>query len=162
MAGGVDQILPDATTSTLYMMTNLSWKKKSVEQNHSNTFTPCQEHALTTGHPNPLLLISSRTIFLSLYSLQGEWNSEAGRGVQCVVSKFRMYFRALEREKTAGMGEEWRMRGVGAQWTKSAELDYIRFGLSGSVPNKSLLSLKGLHRRWIKPNSESITKGGKA
>ncbi|KAG7216954.1 hypothetical protein INR49_001608, partial [Caranx melampygus] len=42
--------------------------------------------------------------------LQGEWNSEAGRGVQCVVSKFRMYFRALEREKTAGMEEEWRMR----------------------------------------------------
>lgn len=41
---------------------------------------------LSTIHPS----------FLSsfLYSLQGWWNSEAGRGVQCVVSKFRMYFRA--------------------------------------------------------------------
>lgn len=44
-------------------------------------------HFLSSIHPS----------FFSLYSLQGEWNSEAGRGVQCVVSKFRMYFRALER-----------------------------------------------------------------
>lgn len=66
------------------------------------------------------------------------------------------------REKTAGLEEEWRMRDVGGQWTKSAELDYIRLGLSGSLPYKSLPSLKGLHGRWIKPNSERITKGGKA
>lgn len=48
--------------------------------------------------------------------------------------------------KTAAMEEEWRIRGVGGQRTKSAEPDYIRFGLSGSMPYKSLPSLKGLHR----------------
>lgn len=93
---------------------------KSVLENHLEqnlvTFTPCQEHTLTTGHPNPLPFVFPSSIRPSLlYSLQGEWNSLAGRGVQCVVSKFRMYFRALEREKTAGMEEEWRMRGVGGQ-----------------------------------------------
>lgn len=39
----------------------------------------------------------------------------AGRGVQCVASKFRMYFRALREKKTAGMEEECGMRGVGGQ-----------------------------------------------
>lgn len=33
------------------------------------------------------------------YSFHGEWNSEAGRGVQCVDSKFRMYFLAWEERK---------------------------------------------------------------
>lgn len=55
--GVLDQIFPDATTATIYITTNLSWKKL-WEQNHSYTFTPCQEPALTTGHPKPLLLVS--------------------------------------------------------------------------------------------------------
>lgn len=45
----------------------------------------------------------------------------------------------------------WRRNGELDVWegrrTKSAELDYIRLSLSGSVPYKSLASLKGLHRR---------------
>ena len=49
----------------------------------------------------------SRAVGLPLWlavahSLQGRWNSEAGRGVQCVVSKFCMYFRAWWLEERDG------------------------------------------------------------
>lgn len=79
-----------------------SWCKNRNEYIHTKQGTePDQSAVLPTvpSHPPE-----------RLHSLQGEWNSEAGRGVQCVVSKFRMYFRALKWESGE---EEWRMRRVG-------------------------------------------------
>lgn len=64
-------------------------------------------NTLTMAHPNHMLFNYPHPSLLSPYNLQGEWNSVAGRGVQCVVSKFRMYFRALERERQQG----WRRNG---------------------------------------------------
>lgn len=72
--------------------------------------------------------------------------------MQCVVSKLRMYFRAWERErerKGSGDGGGIEKKGCGRAMNnnkKSVELDYIRFSLCGSVPYKSLPSLKDLHR----------------
>lgn len=71
-------------------------EKRDVWCKISNTFTPSQEQTLTTGQSDLLPIVASHPSIL-VHSLQGEWNSEAGRGVQCVVSKFRMYFRALKR-----------------------------------------------------------------
>lgn len=106
---------PKPSQSTLYITTNMSdgWGGDLVQI--TNTFTPCQEPTLTTGQSNPLLIVSPSPVHLfPLYSLQGEWNSEAGRGVQCVLSKFRMYFRALEtrrRRKKKKKDRGWRRNG---------------------------------------------------
>lgn len=61
-------------------------KNKNKKNRITNVFAPWthSEHR-PVGLPRWLAV---------LHSLQGRWNSEAGRGVQCVVSKFCMYFRA--------------------------------------------------------------------
>lgn len=94
----------------------------------SNTFTPSQEQTLTTGQSDLPIVASHPSILV--HSLQGEWNSEAGRGVQCVVSKFRMYFCALKRERKRQDGGGMENERCGRQWIKSAELDYISLVLS--------------------------------
>lgn len=90
---------------------------------------------------------------------QGEECSASIQSFSCTSEPWRKR-RWRERKKNKG---RWRRNGELDVWegcrTKSAELDCI---LSGSVPYKSLPSLKGLHGRWIKPNLEGITRGGKA
>lgn len=168
--GLLDQIFPDATTATIYMTTNLSWKKTP------GTKSQLYIHTMPGARSDHRPPKTSAACFLSSIHLSFFTVSRVGetrrRGEECSVLSQSFACTSApkttrEREKkkckkAAGMEEEWKMRGVGGQWTKSAELDYISFGLYGSVPYKSLPSLKGLQGRWIKPNSEGITKGGKA
>lgn len=125
----VEQIFSDATTAIINMTMNQFYIHTMPETRSWPQAIQILRCWFPRVHPA-----------IVLYSLQGDWNSEAGRGVQCVVSKFRMCFRAWESERDSGEGGGIDMSGVGGQWTKSGELDYIRFSLSGSVPYKSPIS----------------------
>lgn len=111
-----------------------------LKQNHSITFTPCRERALTIGHPNPLCCCCSLRLFHR--SKVSRVCGTRRRGEECSVSFQSCACTSVPwgEKDGEGMEEEWRMRGVGGQWTKSAELDYIRLTLSGSVPYKPLPS----------------------
>lgn len=159
-----------------------TWQQICLGKNSGNKITVIHSHHArsplwpqATQNLCCLFPVNHPSFFPFFLSLQSPGLVELGGGersavcclkVSHVLPRLRQREREREREKTckkaAGMEEEWKMRGVGGQWTKSAELDYISFGLYGSVPYKSLPSLKGLQGRWIKPNSEGITKGGKA
>lgn len=78
----------DATVPTVCMM--ITRLGPFAERCRSNGITPCP--GTCSNCTTSLALLT-----LVLHSLHGVWNSEKGRGVQCVVSKFLMYFRAKKR-----------------------------------------------------------------
>lgn len=137
---------------------DLSICRNTIHDNKS--ITPCQEHALTTGHPNPLLLISSHPSFFTVSRASGTRR----RGGECSVS-----FQSFACTSAPGREKRQRGRRRNGEWE-------VWEGNEQEVQNLIILALVCLAQchtnlshllrvymgGWIKPNSGGITKGGKA
>lgn len=130
-----------------YKNTQVFWEKnKSDEKKGKKKKTNHITNSQMCSHRKPTLS-TEQSVSLAgwlavVHSLQGRWNSEAGRGVQCVVSKFCMYFRAWRLKERDGRWRRHWDKGVGG----------------GEWKGQSLITLDSLCLLWKQTNLSHLSR----